>query len=251
MLRFLRSKTEKRDPPIPERAEARLDGEAIPVAVRVSPRASRYRLVVPASGPPVLTVPPRGRWPDAQAFLDRQAGWLSTRLSRRPAATRFADGGVIALRGVPHLIVATGSVRGTVSVSEIDGEKVILLPGDPEHRARRLVDWLRVEARKDLAQRSGVHAETLGVTIKAIALRDQATRWGSCSSSGRLNYNWRLILAPPFVLDYVAAHEVAHLIEMNHSPAFWRACARAMPDMARGRTWLKAHGRELMAMGEG
>ncbi len=83
--------------------------------------------------------------------------------------------------------------------------------------------------------------------MKAITLRSQSSRWGSCSSSGNINYNWRLILAPPHVLDYVAAHEVAHLVEMNHSAAFWTTVERTLPDMARGRAWLKAHGRDLMA----
>ena len=90
-------------------------------------------------------------------------------------------------------------------------------------------------------------AHELGVEVKQVRLRSQSSRWGSCSSSGTINYNWRLILAPPHVLDYVAAHEVAHLVEMNHSPAFWATVARTLPDMDRGRAWLKAHGRELMA----
>ena len=92
-----------------------------------------------------------------------------------------------------------------------------------------------------------MHAARLGVTVKSIRMRSQSTRWGSCSSSGTINYNWRLIMAPPFVLDYVAAHEVAHLVEMNHSAAFWATVKRTLPDMERGRAWLKAHGRALMA----
>jgi len=87
------------------------------------------------------------------------------------------------------------------------------------------------------------------VTVKAISMRSQSTRWGSCSSTGKLNFNWRLILAPPYVLDYVAAHEVAHLVQMNHSTAFWRTVEKALPTMARGRDWLKEHGRELMVYG--
>ena len=80
-------------------------------------------------------------------------------------------------------------------------------------------------------------------------MRSQSTRWGSCSTTGRLNFNWRLVLAPPFVLDYVAAHEVAHLVEMNHSEAFWATVERTLPGMERGRAWLKAHGRQLMVYG--
>jgi len=236
-------------PKIPASTDVRIDGRTVAVAVRVSVRAKSYRLSIPASGHPVLTVPRHGRWPDAKSFLERHTGWLAARLKRVPAATGFGDGALVPLRGVPHRILATGSIRGTVTTEAGDGVPLLLVPGAPEHRTRRLVDWLRAEAGRDLSARCAVHAATLGVTVTGMSLRDQSTRWGSCSSTGRLNFNWRLVLAPPHVLDYVAAHEVAHLVEMNHSPAFWRTCERALPDMARGRAWLKAHGRELMAYG--
>lgn len=99
---------------------------------------------------------------------------------------------MVPLRGVPHRIHATGRLRGRVEVSEIDGELSLLVPGEAAHIPRRLTEWLKTEAQRDLAERSNVHAETLGVTVKSVAMRSQATRWGSCSSTGRLNYNWRL-----------------------------------------------------------
>jgi predicted metal-dependent hydrolase len=206
---------------------------------------------VPHAGGPVLTVPEAGRWEDAQAFLNRHAGWLRARLEAGRPPVAFADGTMVPLRGVPHRIVATGATRGTVRAGLDDGEPVLLVPGLPEHRARRLTEWLKAEAARDLGVRAAVHAATLGVTVSGLGVRTQRSRWGSCSSAGRLNFNWRLILAPPFVLDYVAAHEVAHRLEMNHSSAFWRTVARAMPQMQEGRTWLKAHGAELMAYGAG
>jgi predicted metal-dependent hydrolase len=233
----------------PETAALTIEGRPVAVLVRVSTRARSYRLSLPHIGQPVLTVPPTGRWRDAEAFLLRQTGWLAVRLRRQPGPVAFAEGETIPLRGDMHRIVATGKLRGTVTFAEEGEEKLLLVPGDPEHRARRLTDWLKAEAARDLSQRCAIHAATLGVSVVSIAMRSQATRWGSCSSTGRLNFNWRLVLAPPHVLDYVAAHEVAHLVEMNHSPAFWRACARALPEMDKGRAWLKAHGRELMAYG--
>lgn len=233
----------------PESAALTIEGRPVAVLVRVSTRARSYRLSLPHTGRPVLTVPVTGRWRDAEAFLVRHTGWLAVRLRRQPGPVAFAEGEIVPLRGVPHRIVATGKLRGTVAAAEVDGESLLLVPGDPEHRARRLTDWLKAQAAADLGMRCAAHAATLGVSITGIAMRSQATRWGSCSSSGRLNFNWRLVLAPPHVLDYVAAHEVAHLVEMNHSPAFWRACARALPDMERGRAWLKANGRTLMAYG--
>jgi predicted metal-dependent hydrolase len=236
-------------PKVPASTALVIEGRRVEIAVKVSARARYYRLSLPASGQPLLTLPRHGRWAEAEKFLKRHAGWLAGRLKRAAPATPFADGETIPVHGVPHRIVATGKVRGRVEPTSIEGEPVLLVPGAPEHRSRRLTEWLKAEALAELTRRSEVHARTLGVAIKAIGVRDQASRWGSCSSTGRLNYNWRLVLAPPHVLDYVAAHEVAHLVEMNHSPAFWKTVERALPDMARGRAWLKAHGRELHGFG--
>jgi predicted metal-dependent hydrolase len=237
--------------PVPARTELLLDGKAVSVAVRVSARARSYRLTVPHHGDPVLTFPVHGQWADAERFLERHRPWLATRLKRSAPATRFAHGEQVPLRGVPHRIAATGRLRGRVELAMADGEPQLLVPGEPDRLSRRLSDWLKAEAHKDLTERSLIHAQTLGVTVKAVTMRAQSTRWGSCSSTGRLSYNWRLVLAPPFVLDYVAAHEVAHLVHMNHSPTFWKTVGVAMPDMERGRAWLKAHGKVLMGYGLG
>lgn len=236
---------------IPPTTELVLGDKRVTIEVRKSARARSFRLTVPHHGAPVLTIPANGKWPEAQSFLKRHAGWLETRLARAVPSTAFADGEVIPIAGVPHRIHATGRLRGRVERGEIDGEAVLLVPGEAAHLPRRLTEWLKAEAHAALTARSSVHAETLGVTVVSITMRSQSTRWGSCSSSGRLNYNWRLILAPPFVLDYVAAHEVAHLVHMNHSPNFWRTVTRALPDMDRGRAWLKAHGKVLMGYGLG
>jgi predicted metal-dependent hydrolase len=237
-------------PKIPEAVFVRAFGQPIRVAVRVSARARSYRLAIPHRGDPVLTLPAHARWPEAEAFLDRQTAWLAARIKRAAPAIPFVDGATVPVRGLAHRIVATGRVRGRVEVGCDDaGVPVLFVPGLPEHLGRRLTDWLRAEALADLEARVAIHTQTLGVRAASIRLRAQATRWGSCSSQGRLNFNWRLILAPPHVLDYVAAHEVAHLLEMNHSPAFWRNVERALPGMAAGRAWLKAHGSELMAIG--
>jgi predicted metal-dependent hydrolase len=233
----------------PATAEIIVDGRPVSVQVRVNARARHYRLSIPHSGKPVLTVPRNGRWRDAEGFLERQRAWLAARLQRVATPVAFADGALVPLRGIDHRIVPTGSVRGRVEAGVEDGQPFLLLPGAPEHRSRRLIDWLKVEAQHDLEERVAVHARTLGVKVAAVAMRSQTTRWGSCSSSGRLNFNWRLVLAPPFVLDYVAAHEVAHLVEMNHSAAFWATVERTLPEMDRGRAWLKAHGRQLMVYG--
>jgi hypothetical protein len=233
----------------PAVTQTEVDGEMVEVAVRVSARARNYRLSLPHAGGPVLTVPSHGRWQEAQAFLNRQRAWLGARLERAAKPVSFTRGAIVPLRGVDHRIVPTGKIRGRVEVLEIDGELTLQVPGEVAHRARRLMDWLKAEAQVDLEKRVAVHARRLGVDYKSVAMRSQATRWGSCSTTGRLNFNWRLILAPPYVLDYVAAHEVAHLVEMNHSDAFWETVERTLPTMNRGRAWLKAHGRQLMVYG--
>lgn len=243
-LPFIRSK-----PAWPAELVTEVGGEVVPVAVRVHPRARSYRLSLPGSGRPVLTVPPHGRLREAEAFVARQTAWLEARLKRASGPRLLAAGETLPLRGVPHLLAAAGRVRGRVEITEGHDGPSLLVPGAPEHFARRLTDWLKTEAEADLAERVAVHAANLGVRPTGLRLRGQSTRWGSCSSTGRLNFNWRLVLAPPFVLDYVAAHEVAHLVEMNHSAAFWATVERTLPDMARGRAWLKAHGQELMAYG--
>ncbi|HEY0920701.1 M48 family metallopeptidase [Devosia sp.] len=239
------------DKKFPQSAAARVDGRLVAVEVRVSERARNYRLSIPHSGAPVLTVPRQGRWSEAEAFLDRHSDWLAARLARVAKPVAFRAGALVPLRGVEHRIVPTGTVRGRVETTQIDDQPALLVPGEVAHRPRRLVDWFKGEAQRDLDGRVAVHARRLQVTVRAVTLRSQSTRWGSCSSAGRLNFNWRLVLAPPFVLDYVAAHEVAHLVEMNHSPAFWATVEATLPTMERGRAWLKANGRQLMVYGLG
>src|SRR5690606_36293829 len=201
----------------PSATEVVIDGKPVVVTVHVSARSHNYRLSIPHAAGPLLTVPRYGNWREAEAFLNRQLNWLAARLKRAVKPVTFKAGARIPLRGVEHRIVATGRVRGRVEAYEEDGQLFLAVPGEPEHRARRLIDWLKLEAQKDLNRRVALHARRLEVEVKSISMRGQATRWGSCSSNGRLNFNWRLVLAPPFVLDYVAAHEVAHLVEMNHS----------------------------------
>ena len=126
---------------------------------------------------------------------------------------------------------------------------LICVTGERPHIARRVADFLKREARKDIEAAVARHAERLGVSPRRIALRDTASRWGSCSSTGRLNFSWRLILAPPEMLDYLAAHEVAHIVHMNHSPVFWKLTRRLFPETERAEAWLRRHGAGLHRFG--
>jgi predicted metal-dependent hydrolase len=157
---------------------------------------------------------------------------------------------MVPLRGVDTRIVHRRGTRGTVWLETgVSGEPLLCVAGSEPHIPRRVRDYLKREAKADLDTASKRAADALGVTIKRVSVRDQSSRWGSCSTTGVLSYSWRLILAPPFVLDYLAAHEVAHLVEMNHSRAFWKLVERICPHMTRAKTWLDAHGTALHRYG--
>src|ERR1700759_3425108 len=196
--------------------------QIFPVRLRRHRRARRYTLRIhPSDREAILTMPPRGTLADAKDFAQRHGAWIAARLGRLPKAAPVHPGVVVPLRGVPHRIVHRPGVRGTVWTETRDsGERILCVAGGAEHIERRVLDYLKREARKDLQKASLAYAGELGVRVKRVSIRDQSSRWGSCTSAGSVSFSWRLILAPPFVLDYLAAHEVAHLVEMNHSPRF-------------------------------
>ena len=142
------------------------------------------------------------------------------------------------------------TMRGTVWTEIRDsGERILCVAGGIEHVERRIHDFLKREVRKDLQRAAHAYAELLDVKIRRLSIRDQSSRWGSCTSSGSLSFSWRLIFAPPVVLDYLAAHEVAHLVEMNHSPRFWKVVGRVCHHVERAKAWLDAHGDDLHRYG--
>ncbi|MCB9992505.1 MAG: M48 family metallopeptidase [Hyphomicrobiaceae bacterium] len=232
----------------PDQFAVDIDGEPVAVRVRPNARSRTYRLTVGRTGEPSISVPARGRISEVEAFLEKQRHWLAVRLARAPKPKPFVEGAIVPIRGIDVRIIGSGVLRGTVRLVEGD-DPGVLVPGGPDHLARRLTDWLKAEALVDLKARTEFHAQRLDVRPAGVSLRSQSSRWGSCSSQKRLNYNWRLVLAPPFVLDYVAAHEVAHLREMNHSSRFWALVEKTLPDMTRGQSWLKSHGADLMTYG--
>ncbi len=239
-----------RRPVEPQTIEIVFDGAIYPVALRRHAQAQRYTLRVQAANRAVvLTMPPRGSVREAKSFAERNGGWIAARLKRLPHNIPFAHGMELPLRGAPHRI-AHRTTRGTVWVEPGAELPLLCVAGDPAHMARRVRDYLKREAKRDLEAASRRYAALLGVTIKRISVRDQASRWGSCTAAGVLSYSWRLILAPPYVLDYLAAHEVAHLVEMNHSRKFWRVVARVCPEWECAKTWLTTQGNALHRYGE-
>jgi predicted metal-dependent hydrolase len=239
------------DPPTEERIEVHHLGLVYPVTIRRAAQARRYTLrVKTATREVVLTMPLRGSMTTAKDFAGRHGGWLAARLQKMPALVDFAAGAVVPLRGLPHRIEHRPAARGTAWLEAgADGFPVIAVAGDVAFVSRRVRDFLKREARKDIDEAARRHAATLGVSIKRIAIKDTVSRWGSCASDGSLSFSWRMILAPPFVLDYLAAHEVAHRVEMNHSTRYWRVVASLFPDYERAEVWLKRHAAELHRWG--
>ncbi len=225
---------------------------ALEVTVVRHPRARNYNLrIKESSRQAVLTMPRRGSLREARAFAERNAAWIAARLSRLPAPVPFASGSSIPFRGIPHTIEHRPKARGTVWTEQRDGQAILCVSGPPEHLRRRLMDFLKRDARRELVEASRHHAAMLGVKIGRIGVRDTGSRWGSCSFEGSLSFSWRLVLAPPSVLDYLAAHEVAHRVELNHSRRFWRVVERLVPEWRRAEAWLKAHGNGLHRFGAG
>jgi predicted metal-dependent hydrolase len=221
------------------------------VRLRRHRQARRYTLRIDApTREVVLTMPPRGSVREAKEFAQKHGGWIAARLKRLPEATPFAHGVEVPLRGEPHRIVHRRGERGTVwTETDGSGQRLLCVAGEPPHVDRRISDFLKREAQRALDAASRGYAAQIGVSIKRICVRDQSSRWGSCSNTGVLSFSWRLILAPPFVLDYLAAHEVSHLVELNHSPRFWRLVKRLYPQLERAKVWLDANGTDLHRYG--
>lgn len=233
-----------------------IDSLGAPVEVRRHPAARRLTLRVSRTRRAVIvTLPLQCDIDEAGSFINRNIAWVREKIESLPAIVPFRDGVFIPLRGAVHRIVFTGKMpakgepRGAVRCVTAEPYPELHVSGLAEHAPRRLADWLAREAARDLETAVAIHAPRLGVKAKRIAVRDQASRWGSCSTTGVLSFSWRLIMAPPHVLDYVAAHEAAHLAEMNHGPRFWALVAKTCPNMDDAKRWLQIYGMDLHRYG--
>lgn len=212
----------------------------ISVDMRRSKRAKRLSLRVSRlDGKVTLTLPPAAPEREALTFLTAREEWLRKHLEHVSPQINVQVGTRFPYRGTPLPICAATVKRAVMR------EGTLLVPDDPSRVGSRVQAFLKLQARDALAAASDHYAGTIGKSYTRLSLRDTRSRWGSCSSQGVLMYSWRLIMAPAQVLEYVAAHEVAHLVEMNHSPAFWQLVAELMPDFAQHRQWLREHGQEL------
>ncbi len=219
----------------PARVEWRRSARARRVSLRIRPR----------DGAVVVTLPPRAGRPAGLALLRTHAEWVADRLASLPVAVPFAEGAIVPVCGVGHLIRHVPDSRGGAWFAA----GAIHVAGAPEFLRRRVLDLLRAEARRRLSALVAEKTGRAGLRARRITVKDTISRWGSCAPDGSLAFSWRLVMAPPFVQDYVAAHEVAHLRHMNHGPRFWALVRTLAAEMDPAVAWLHDQGPRLMRIG--
>ena len=214
--------------------------------VRVNRRARRITLRADAAtGAVTLVLPSRRDLAHGLRFARGEAAWLRKQMRRQQPRVPFADGRVIPYRDVPRVIQHASGACGGVWLEE----DTLLVGGTAAKLSASVTAWLREQARAELTLLAKGYAGVLGRQIGRISMRDPRSQWGSCTRSGNLSFSWRLVMAPPSVLDYIAAHEVTHLIEFGHGPAFRRTLAELCPHVKAAETWLAKRGAELHRYG--
>jgi predicted metal-dependent hydrolase len=223
-----------------------LNGQSIPLAVSRHHNAKRLTLRYDAQRRQIrLTLPPRAPMRLAASFLREKEAWLSAQIIRHPKPVAFAHGAILPVLGNSIMLHHTESLRGHATLA--DG--ILTIPCPEEALPKRTEEWLKAQLRTEILREATGMAAALGLTFRRVSLRDTSSRWGSCSSAGNLSFCWRLVFAPRAVLSYLVAHEVAHLQEMNHSPAFWALVAQLQPDYQTRRNWLTQNASALHRYG--
>ena len=244
MVQFLESLRKTTEQRTLEPSSLSLGDEAISVVFRRHVNARRLILRLEPCGSGLLVTVPRGvSRARALDFVERSRSWICSQLDKRGRLTHLEPGQCLKLRGIDHEIRHIQSRRGLVTTDPV--RRLIHVPGDLPHLRRRLLTFLKAEARADITAACSKYATLMDVGFRRITLRDQKSRWGSCSASGELSFSWRLILTPEYVLDYVAAHEVAHLRHLNHGARFWRLLLTQCPHATKARDWLRLNGQQV------
>ncbi len=212
------------------------------IKVTISPRAKRLTLRIDAGNhQAILTIPPRCSKQTALDFVERHRGWIAKNLQNLPETVLFQNGESISVLGktyqIRHLPEQHSGTRICEDYLEVCGQKEFL--------HRRIKDFLKKLAGEKFKQLSQAKAAEIGCRVNRVCIKDTRSRWGSCSTKNNINYNWRIILAPPEVIDYLIAHEVSHLLHPDHSRNFWNCVRSLCPHCAQGRLWLRRHGKEL------
>lgn len=239
----------KNSPPYRTGQRLPLDGGQA-LRLSVNPRARRISIRIDTrAGEAVAVAPSERRLSDAVAFARSRTDWITERLAARPHGTALQPGAVIPFRGGTIRLDSTGTTGAARLIDGPDGIWIVS-GGEGEAFTRRVINLLRRLARQALEARTDVHLRALGQPGVTLTINDPGSRWGSCSPMSRsIRYSWRVIMAPPEVLDYLAAHEVAHLIHADHSPAYWSVVRTLVGDHRPFRAWLRDHGPALHAVG--
>lgn len=249
---FLRTAL-KREPLKSFERQHEVAGRSLTLRVTENARASRLTLRIETGGQALkMTVPPGMPSREVESFLSRHQGWLEAKLAKYPDKPKLRPGVKLPVRGVPHLIIHEPAKRGSVEQAADEDGPYLMVHGERAHLGRRLQDFLKKEAKRDIEPLALRLAAATGMRAKAIRFKDTKSRWGSCTSDGNLAFSWRIMMAPKPVIAYLVAHEVAHLTEMNHGPKFWRLCKKlseeAGCDMEKAKGWLKRNGQALQAI---
>ncbi|MEH6404362.1 MAG: SprT family zinc-dependent metalloprotease [Sneathiella sp.] len=215
-----------------------IEGEVIPFHIKHVPNAKRMKLRISATRQVTLVLPKSVSIKKGLVFLEREKPWIAEQVSKIQPPIAFENGALIPIQGKNYQICHVPDRRGLVW---IEGDK-LFVAGSAERVSRRVKAWVLREVKRVISEKALAYAEEIQVDVRRIAIKDQKSRWGSCSSSGNLNFSWRLFLMPETILDYVVVHEVAHLRHMNHSAEFWSLVKSVYPEMEKSKRWLKQNG---------
>ena len=222
------------------------DGRTVPVRPRRSKRARRVSLRIgPHDGALELVLPPRTTLEEEMKFARGQAAWIARRLAADGGPAPFADGATFPLLGET---VTIRRDEGRSAIPVLDGN-VLVVGGREETLSARVHRWLVDRAAREIEPRIRAVSSRVGREPRRVTVRDTRSRWGSCSKDGNISLSWRLVLGPRHVLDYVIAHEMAHLRELNHGPRFWALVEKICPEFEGSRQWLRDHGSQLHRYG--
>ena len=226
----------------------KIGGRSVSIKVRLNPRARRLIVKVhPSTGEVAVIAPSERSVHKALDFARQEGDWIAGHLARVPTPVYLEPGDTVLFKGSLYVLRLSPDRHGTVWVDNEATRPTIRVSGRREHAPRRVEDWLKKQARSLILRRINALTAELGVKTKRITVRDAASRWGSCSTTGAISLSWRLIMAPNFVLNYVVAHEIAHLKEMNHGSRFWRLVDRLVgeEEAQAAQVWLRENGTEL------
>lgn len=231
---MLRAKSE----PVPALVTVQLESGRIEAPVRVSDRARRARVRILESGPEFV-LPCRATASDLRRLVRETEDWVRFQLAKQAARQAGSNPNCVLVEGRQlHLSMRCSGTNWV----EVSGDELLVTGPDP---SATLETWIKALAGRRIAERVAVRSGEMAVQPVRVSLRDQKTKWGACSSRGTLTFNYRLVMAPPEVLDYVVVHELAHLTELNHSARFWAIVERHCPSHRAHRRWLRTNGHSL------